>query len=102
MGRCVERLADAAVVTSDNPRRENPRQIIEEILEGFVDRQKAEVIPQRKKAIYHALRQAQPGDCVLIAGKGHEDFQIVGNRRIPHDDRQVARRLLFKRMKDEG
>ncbi|MBN2579416.1 MAG: UDP-N-acetylmuramoyl-L-alanyl-D-glutamate--2,6-diaminopimelate ligase [Pirellulales bacterium] len=96
MGRTVGCLADEAVVTSDNPRNENPEKIIKEILSGFADRRRAKVIAARKKAIYHALRSARPGDCVLIAGKGHEGFQIVGNRRIPHDDRAVARRWLFK------
>jgi UDP-N-acetylmuramoyl-L-alanyl-D-glutamate--2,6-diaminopimelate ligase len=96
MGRTVERLADAAVVTSDNPRNEDPRQIMEEVLSGFGERRRAKLVADRKKAIRHALRSAQPGDCVLITGKGHEGFQIVGNRRIPHDDRTVARRWLYR------
>jgi UDP-N-acetylmuramoyl-L-alanyl-D-glutamate--2,6-diaminopimelate ligase len=85
MGRTVERLADAAVVTGDSPRNKKYQKNMEEILSGFADRRRAEAIPDRKKAIRHALRSARPGDCVLIAGNG----------RAPHDDREVSRKWLY-------
>lgn len=90
--------ADVLVVTSDNPRTENPQAIIDEILQG-VGRGDAEchVEPHRERAIAWAIEQARPGDCVLIAGKGHERVQIVGSQATPFDDRAVCRRLLAGR-----
>ena len=88
-------LADVAVVTSDNPRSEDPLQIIDEILAGMSATPLATVVEQdRAAAIAKAFQMARPGDCVLIAGKGHESEQIVGDRRLPFDDRQVARSVL--------
>jgi UDP-N-acetylmuramoyl-L-alanyl-D-glutamate--2,6-diaminopimelate ligase len=95
MGSVAARLADIAVVTSDNPRREEPDAIIREILMGIPDgRSGIEVLPDRREAIAHALATARAGDVVLIAGKGSERFQEVGRRKIPFDDREVARGLL--------
>jgi UDP-N-acetylmuramoyl-L-alanyl-D-glutamate--2,6-diaminopimelate ligase len=96
MGRAVERGADAAVVTSDNPRNENPRAIIDDILEGFEQPRRAKVVVDRVAAIRAALALAQPGDCVLIAGKGHENHQIIGGKRIPLDDCEIARDWLYQ------
>jgi UDP-N-acetylmuramoyl-L-alanyl-D-glutamate--2,6-diaminopimelate ligase len=97
MGQQVEKLADCAVITSDNPRHEDPLDIAEELLEGFQQPAAAQVIIDRSEAIHWALAQAQPGDCVLIAGKGHEDYQIVGDERIALDDRQIAEEWLYAR-----
>ena len=94
MGRVVEQLADLAFVTSDNPRDEDPRAIADEILAGFQRPESAIVLLERREAIHRALEAAEPGDAVLIAGKGHEDVQIVNRRRVPFDDRQVAREWL--------
>jgi UDP-N-acetylmuramoyl-L-alanyl-D-glutamate--2,6-diaminopimelate ligase len=83
--------ADYAIVTSDNPRGEDPLAIIADILpgmDGATDRY--EVICERREAIARALSIARPGDLVLIAGKGHEDYQLVEGRRLPFDDRLVA------------
>jgi len=99
MGREAEKLADCTVLTSDNPRHEDPEEIIAEILDGFQQPSAARVIVDRIEAIHWALAQAQPGDCLLIAGKGHEDYQIVGNQRIPLDDRQIAEEWLYARGK---
>ena len=96
MGRAVEAGADLAVVTSDNPRSESPRKIIEQILGGFQHPSDASVIADRADAIRWALSQARAGDCVLIAGKGHEQFQIIGDEQIEFDDRQVAREWLYE------
>jgi UDP-N-acetylmuramoyl-L-alanyl-D-glutamate--2,6-diaminopimelate ligase len=94
MGRAASELADAVLVTSDNPRSEDPLAIIEEILPG-VDG-KAEVEPDRAQAIVRALELAQEGDVVVIAGKGHEQGQEFRDRTIPFDDREVAREALRK------
>jgi UDP-N-acetylmuramoyl-L-alanyl-D-glutamate--2,6-diaminopimelate ligase len=96
MGRAVERAADIAVVTSDNPRSERPLAIIDDILSGFEDRFQPRAIVDRGEAIAWALSQAQADDCVLIAGKGHEDFQQIGDRRLEFDDREQARQWLYR------
>jgi UDP-N-acetylmuramoyl-L-alanyl-D-glutamate--2,6-diaminopimelate ligase len=96
MGRAVESAADLAVVTSDNPRSERPEAILEQIVAGFQEPSAAQRIVDRREAIVWALEQAQPGDCVLIAGKGHETHQIVGDERFDFDDREVARRWLYE------
>jgi UDP-N-acetylmuramoyl-L-alanyl-D-glutamate--2,6-diaminopimelate ligase len=94
MGRIGADLADLAVVTSDNPRSEDPEAIIAEILAGIED-QAVEVEPDRRAAIGLALRQSEPGDTVVIAGKGHEQGQeFEGGRKIAFDDREVAREEL--------
>jgi UDP-N-acetylmuramoyl-L-alanyl-D-glutamate--2,6-diaminopimelate ligase len=96
MGRIGAELSDLAVVTSDNPRSENPAAIIDEILSG-IDDQAVEVEPDRRAAIGLALRRAEPGDTVVIAGKGHEQGQeFEGGHKIPFDDREVAREELRK------
>ncbi len=92
MARVAAELADVIVVTSDNPRREDPQAIIEEILAGFDADARRRVIvePDRGLAIRRALSLADAGDVVLIAGKGHETYQIIGDRRVHFDDVEVA------------
>jgi UDP-N-acetylmuramoyl-L-alanyl-D-glutamate--2,6-diaminopimelate ligase len=92
MGAVAERLADLALVTSDNPRGEDPGAIIAEVLSGTKGR--VEVEPDRRRAIAAAVAAAQEGDVVVIAGKGHEQGQELGGRRLPFDDRDVAREAL--------
>jgi UDP-N-acetylmuramoyl-L-alanyl-D-glutamate--2,6-diaminopimelate ligase len=95
MGRLVGMGAEVAVVTSDNPRSEEPQAIIEEILAGMQDVPAQVVVePDRRKAIGMALREARPRDLVLIAGKGHEDYQEIKGVKHPFDDRRVVRELL--------
>jgi UDP-N-acetylmuramoyl-L-alanyl-D-glutamate--2,6-diaminopimelate ligase len=96
MGRAVEVRSDLAVVTTDNPRSEGPEEISANIVAGFHDSARACVMHDRAEAIRWALGQAQPGDCVIIAGKGHEDYQIIGERRNYFDDREVARHWLYE------
>ena len=96
MGRAVEVRADVAVVTNDNPRSEDPDEIASHILSGFEDAAQAHVILDRAAAIRWALDEAEPGDCVVIAGKGHEDYQILGDERTYFDDREVARHWLYE------
>ena len=95
MGRAVEQAANVAILTNDNLRHEDPQAIFHDILSGLQNANRMEVIPDRVQAIHRALRVARPGDCVLIAGKGHEDTQIIGDRRLPLDDRDVARSWLY-------
>ena len=89
--------ADYVVVTSDNPRTEDPDAIIEDILEGMRGAEERFVVePDRRSAIRKALAIAQAGDAILIAGKGHEDYQIIGTTKHDFDDRKVAREELFE------
>ncbi|MCM2277644.1 MAG: UDP-N-acetylmuramoyl-L-alanyl-D-glutamate--2,6-diaminopimelate ligase [Oligoflexia bacterium] len=95
MGRLATELSDCVIVTSDNPRTEDPLSIIEEIRLGIAsDCSNCQVEPDRRKAIHAAIALARPGDVVLIAGKGHEDYQIIGTRKIHFDDREVALEAL--------
>jgi UDP-N-acetylmuramoyl-L-alanyl-D-glutamate--2,6-diaminopimelate ligase len=95
MGRVVNELADLAIVTSDNPRGEDPAAIIEEVLAGMEPGLAERVIePDRRQAISVAVSRARRGDVVLIAGKGHETTQTIGNRVVEFDDRQVAAEFL--------
>jgi len=96
MGAVASELADLAVVTSDNPRSEEPAAIIAAVTAGIPSNPRAQVVlePDRRAAIAFALHHAGPGDVVLIAGKGHETYQEIGGARLPFDDRAVARELL--------
>jgi UDP-N-acetylmuramoyl-L-alanyl-D-glutamate--2,6-diaminopimelate ligase len=101
MARAAAQLADKVFVTSDNPRTEDPHRIIADIMEGFAGGARpAHVEADRERAICTAIRQADPGDLVLIAGKGHEDYQIVGRTKRPFDDRQVARLHIRERFEE--
>ncbi len=93
MGRVASELADFSFLTSDNPRHEDPASIISEIERGFLQKNYA-VVLDRKEAILQALASAAEGDVVIIAGKGHETYQIFNDRTIHFDDREVARELL--------
>ncbi len=93
--------ADHLVVTSDNPRTEDPIKIIEDIIPGLTEGEgRYEVLPDRREAIRSAIRYAKPGDSVLIAGKGHEDYQLVGDKVLSFDDRVVAAEELESLMND--
>ncbi len=93
MGKAASE-ADLAVVTSDNPRTESPEAIIEDILTGFPPEQEPHVEVDREQAIAWALNSAQPGDAIVIAGKGHETTQQIGTEKIAFDDRAIAREHL--------
>lgn len=101
MGRAALE-ADYAVVTSDNPRHERPEAIIEDIVAGMGEPSESyEVVCDRRSAIERAIELSRPGDCVLVAGKGHEDYQLVGDEVLSFDDRVVAREAL-ERIKGAG
>ncbi len=97
MGRAGAELSDLTVITSDNPRSEDPEAIVAEVAAGAGDAAELEVVVDRREAIALALGRAQPGDTVVIAGKGHEQGQeFEDGRKVPFDDREVAREELWK------
>ena len=103
MGAVASRLSDVVVITSDNPRTEDPNRIIEEIQRGITpdtrrdSAQPVLAIVDRRQAIVRAIELARPGDLVLVAGKGHEKYQVIGDRTLPFDDVAVAREALGRR-----
>jgi UDP-N-acetylmuramoyl-L-alanyl-D-glutamate--2,6-diaminopimelate ligase len=94
MGRAASAIAKRLYITSDNPRSEDPAAIIDEIATGVEEPQKIEKIVDRREAIAKAMRDLQPGEALLVLGKGDETYQEIGDRRIPFDDREVIRELL--------
>ena len=92
MGEIAVRLADVAIATSDNPRTEDPERILDEVEAGMSGRQHYRVV-DRRAAIGQALELARQGDTVLLAGKGHETYQVVGTIKEPFDEREVVRSL---------
>ncbi len=98
MGAVAARLSDVVILTSDNPRSEPPEAILEEIRRGIPAArvQDTHVIPDRRDAIARALEMGREGVCVVIAGKGHETYQVLRERTVPFDDRQVARDVLAR------
>lgn len=96
MGKVVSQISDLAVVTSDNPRTEDPKKIIDDILSGISNTQNIFIEVDRKKAIEKALEIAQNNDVILIAGKGHEEYQIIGQEKIKFSDREVVASLIGK------
>ncbi|MDH3646369.1 MAG: UDP-N-acetylmuramoyl-L-alanyl-D-glutamate--2,6-diaminopimelate ligase [Gammaproteobacteria bacterium] len=97
MGEIAARLADRVVITDDNPRREDPTTIIEEISRGVDAGDRVRIQPGRREAIEWVVSQAQEGDVVLLAGKGHEDYQLIGGERLSLSDRDEARGLVGER-----
>lgn len=98
MGRVAARLADRVVVTSDNPRSEDPRRIIDDIVGGAGSAGRGMVVePGRRAAILRAVREARRGDIVLLAGKGHEAYQEIRGARRPFSDMAVAREAVERR-----
>ncbi len=94
MGEIVERYADMHIITNDNPRSEDPQEIVQQIRAGLKTPRRMPVILDREEAIRAALDVATKGDCVLIAGKGHEDYQLIGDQRLSFSDQKVVEQLL--------
>ena len=90
MGAVADYLADHTIITSDNPRSENPAEICADVAKGFTSAQNYSLEQDREKAIQMAVKMAEPGDCLLIAGKGHEKYQYFSHKTIEFDDRAVA------------
>ncbi len=97
MGAVAARLADRVILTSDNPRSEDPESILRAIEGGVRGTTNVSTIPDRTKAINAAIDACAPGDALLIAGKGHETYQIIGSKTLPFDDREVAREALRRK-----
>jgi UDP-N-acetylmuramoyl-L-alanyl-D-glutamate--2,6-diaminopimelate ligase len=108
MGAVAGRLSDVVVITSDNPRTEDPNRIVEEVRRGLTADLRRDSAPQvlslvdRREAIARAVELARPGDLVIIAGKGHEKYQVIGDRVIAFDDAVVAREALARRRSNSG
>jgi UDP-N-acetylmuramoyl-L-alanyl-D-glutamate--2,6-diaminopimelate ligase len=108
MGAVAGRLSDLIVITSDNPRGEDPLRIIEEIQRGITPDtrrgagQRIAAIADRQQAINEAVESASAGDLVLIAGKGHEKYQVIGSQTLPFDDVEIARSALARRRSRQG
>ncbi|HCR4096590.1 TPA: UDP-N-acetylmuramoyl-L-alanyl-D-glutamate--2,6-diaminopimelate ligase [Providencia rettgeri] len=94
MGAAAEEWADKIVITDDNPRSEDPIDIINDIMAGLLDSSRALAIPGRPEAVTSTILQASPDDVIVIAGKGHEDYQIIGQRKLDYSDRLTVARLL--------
>lgn len=100
MARAASERSDITVVTSDNPRTEDPQAILDEVVTGIMPGRESVAIIDRGEAIAHAICIASPGDVVVIAGKGHENYQIIGRTKYPMDDRELAREGLRRRAVD--
>jgi UDP-N-acetylmuramoyl-L-alanyl-D-glutamate--2,6-diaminopimelate ligase len=99
MGEVAGRLSDFVIATSDNPRSEEPLKILEDIEKGLIASDaNYELIPDRKSAIAKAISSARSSDVVLICGKGHETYQILGSETVHFDDREVAKEILESRL----
>ena len=96
MGKIALDNSDLAIVTSDNPRTEDPEKIIEDVVEGMSG-DSFRVVLDREEAIARAVNMGTPGDIIVIAGKGHEDYQILGTEKIHFDDREMARTYIERR-----
>src|SRR3972149_11242822 len=103
--KATEKYTDFTIITSKNPRSEEPSKIIDEIEKGMGTEDRGQrtenryiKIPDRREAIEYAINNASKGDIVIIAGKGHEDYQIFRDKKIHFDDREVAREAIKKRV----
>ncbi|QCI16475.1 UDP-N-acetylmuramoyl-L-alanyl-D-glutamate--2,6-diaminopimelate ligase [Buchnera aphidicola (Aphis craccivora)] len=94
MGKIAEKIANKVIITNDNPRNENQNQIIQEIISGCIKKEKIIIIPNRKKAISYVFFRANINDIIFIAGKGHENYQIIGNQYIYQSDQEIVSNLL--------
>ncbi|WWO98977.1 MAG: UDP-N-acetylmuramoyl-L-alanyl-D-glutamate--2,6-diaminopimelate ligase [Candidatus Dasytiphilus stammeri] len=94
MGKIAETFADKLIITNDNPRKEKPNLIINDILKGISDRSQLIIIPDRTTAVKYAINLANKDDVILIAGKGHENYQIIGHQYINYSDRILVKKIL--------
>jgi len=90
MAAIAEKFSDICIVTDDNPRSESGDAIVEQILQGFESQHNVTVERDRKSAIKMAISQSGAGDFIVVAGKGHEDYQLIGNQRLPFSDSAVV------------
>ena len=97
MAKVVEDLSDIIILTSDNPRTENPEQIFTDVKKGFIKSDDYFFEPDREKAIKLAINMAEKNDIILITGKGHETYHIIGTKKWHFDDKEIARREIVRR-----
>ena len=97
MGRIASRLSDLVILTSDNARTEDPDAILEQILRGIDKEEPYVVIKDRRLAISYAIENARAGDILLLAGKGHEEYEIRGKSRLPFSEREIVAECLARR-----
>lgn len=95
MGEIASRLSDVVILTTDNPRNENPRKITDDIYKGIKNKEKVSIIEDREEAIKAAVNKALSGDIILVAGKGHEEYQINGNKKIYFSDKEILKKYMF-------
>ena len=101
MGSIAEEFSDQLFITSDNPRSEEPQKIVNDILMGIEIKEKITIDIDRFEAINESIKFAKKEDIVLIAGKGHEDYQILNDKVIDFDDRKIAQKLLQEKSKSK-
>ena len=94
MGRIADNLSDKLILTNDNPRTEDPKLILDDIMSGIKDKTNLHVIPDRGKAIQYAIDKADQNDIIMVAGKGHENYQIIGDKKIVFSDRDEVKKAL--------
>ena len=97
MGKIAVTQADFVIITSDNPRSEDPLQIINDILSGACENENFTVIPDRRDAIEFAIANAREGDIILLAGKGHENYEINSHGVFPFDEREILKNIEMRR-----
>ena len=103
MGEISGKIADYTIITSDNPRTENPQKIVEQIEEGIKKTKgKYEVVVDRVEAIEHAIKMANPKDIIILAGKGHEPYQEINGVKHPFDERIIVRDIIEKMQKNSA
>lgn len=94
MGRIADNLSDKLILTNDNPRTEDPKLILDDIMSGIKDKTNLHIIPDRSKAIQYAIEKADQNDIIMVAGKGHENYQIIGDKKIVFSDRDEVKKAL--------
>ena len=97
MAKAAEDLSDIVILTSDNPRTESPDQIFDDVKKGFIKSDDYFFEPDREKAIKVAVNMAEKNDIILITGKGHETYHIIGTKKWHFDDKEIARREIVRR-----
>lgn len=102
MAQAAQQYADMLVVTNDNPRTESPMSIIEDVLAGLSDKSKVQVIVDRKRAVLETLENAKSNDVVLLAGKGHEDYIILGQNKVDYNERQIVKDYFYQLEQDSS
>jgi len=102
MGKTACELSDRVILTNDNPRKESPQQIFDDIKKGITKFDNYEIIPDREKAIYKAVETANADDIILVSGKGHEDYQLFADKTIHFDDSEILKQAILKKIGEKN